>query len=56
MNFDLLKNTSSKLKYTDVLMSNEYVQLVKKPTREIQECVSLIDHVVVKNFDSNFFE
>ena len=56
MNFDLLKNTSSNLKYTDVLMSNGYVQLVKKPTREIQECVSLIDHVVVKNFDSNFFE
>ena len=48
MNFDLLKNTSSNLKYT-VLMSNGYVQLVKKPTREIQGCVSLIDHVVVKN-------
>ena len=56
MNFDLLKNTSSNLKYTDVLMSNGYVQLVKKPTREIRGCVSLIDHVVVENFDSNIFE
>ena len=56
MNFDLLKNTSSNVKYTDVLMNNGYVQLVKKPTREIQACVSLIDHVVVKNFYSNFFE
>ena len=37
-------------------MSNGYVQLVKKPTRDIQGFASLIDHVVEKNFDSTFFE
>ena len=55
MNFDLLKNISSNLKYTDVLMSNGYVQLIKKPTRERQGCGSLIDHVV-KNIDPAFSE
>ena len=56
MNFDLLKNSTSENRYRETVQQNGFVQLIKCPTREFKDAVSLVDHVLVKSFYEMYFE
>ena len=45
INFDLLLNSTSENKYRETVEQNGFVRLIKCPTREFKDTVSLVDHV-----------
>ena len=58
MKFDRLKIYKSENKHRETVQQNGFVQLIKCPTREYKDTVSvsLVDHVLVKSVDEMCFK